>query len=165
MHEPNLVGGLTPPTVVSEFLVYRAPFSTDYEIFIFPQPISPLLEGLSQGKKITCPATSVKTYIFEDIDDITNRNKLASWFRKIGIDEPDRAVDKCSAWRLTHIQVPSVYYPPKFQGYPIQESDWVRQPTLINQKTAQKKIDQFDPLNRYSDMDQAAFNLLDEYLR
>ena len=164
MPNPINVGGLLPPSKVTEFLIYRAPFAISYEMFIFPVSLAPLLEGFSKGHKMSCPVTEVKTYIFDEMDDLSTRNALAKWFKSVGIDEPDRAVDKCSVWRLVHFVVPSTYYPPKFQGYPIQEEDWKRMPTQIKQES-RKPVDMFDPLNAYLDPSSSTFSLFDDFLR
>ena len=159
MPELPKVGGLKPPTELSEFLVYRAPYDTNYEVFVFPNPILPILDLYEKGKKSPVDSTLIKSYVFEDFDDLDCRKKLASWFKSLGIYDPERVVDKCSAWRLVHVQVPNTYYPPKYQGYPVREEDWKRVPTLIK-KENRKKQDMFDPLTYLSDPT-STFNLDD----
>lgn len=137
---------LVPPTNLAEFVVYRASHSTDYEVFVFSVPIGPILALYEQGKPISKEIfDGIKTYKFEDPDDLTCREKLHTWFKKLGLTDPEKAVNKCRAWRLVHIVVPGDYYPPKFQGYPVQESPWNRTATPIKRE-ARKKFDPFDPL-------------------
>lgn len=105
------------------------------------------------------PAENIKSYLFEDLDEIECRNKLYNWIRKIGMYDPEDVVNKCTSWRLVHIQVPDVYYPPKYQGYPVREQDWKRVPSIIK-KESRRKVDMFDPLTFMSDPT-ATFNLDD----
>lgn len=142
---------ILPPTNVSEFVVFRASASSEYEVFVFQDPILPILVGYESGTAIPPTVTpNVKSFLFAEEDEFASRESLQAWLRKVGMEDPEAVANKCSSWRLVHCQVPGVYYPPKYQGHPVREQDWERAPTLIRRAKTTKR-DIFDPLTWISD--------------
>ena len=154
---------ILPPSEVREILIYKSPTFIMYEVFFFDAPIYPILEGYKDGIAVhSSIADRVKSYLFEDIDDIDCREALAKWLKSTNLSDVDAMMNIITSWRLTHIVAPSNAYPPAYQGHPIQTEDWVRVPTLIKQTNKIVGKDRFDPLS-YIDDYNPTFSL-DEFL-
>lgn len=143
---------ILPPKSVSEFLVFRPAESWEYEVFVFPAPIIPILDGYSGGKAIDpIIAKSVKSYIFEGNNEVIAREALRDWVASIGMEDPETVVIKARSWRLAHCMVPSVCYQTDYQGHPVRTEDWRRIATPVRE-AKKKRVDPFDPLQMMQDL-------------
>lgn len=140
---------ITPPTNVSEFVVFKASSSSDFEVFLFPCSIKPILDAYEGGHAVDpIIADKVKSFLFEDTDGmaIHSRKILSDWLKQVGVVNPENVANVCASWRLVHIGVPSIAYPPAYQGHPVRLDNWSRMPVTIKKKTQAVK-DIFDPLS------------------
>lgn len=135
---------IEPPDNVTEFLVYRASYSSEYEVFVFSGvSVTDVLESLRQGKPIPEDVVSnTKTYVFDasQREEYMSRNLLQAWFNKLGL--ANKLADSCSSWRLYAV-INGHGFPPNFQGHPLVRSI-DRTPHVIKRQSIPR--DMFDPL-------------------
>lgn len=140
---------ILPPTSLSEFLIFRASFSPEYEVFSFTVPIHQVLEMLGRGEGLgesIINESKSYTFLSESREETESRAQLKSWLKSCGISDYDKLGNLCSSWRLIHANTTSRHEIPNYQGHPIQEHDWVREPSAI--KRHKERVDVFDPLSQ-----------------
>lgn len=135
---------ISPPSDVSEFLIYRASYSAEYEVFVFfGVSVSEVLQTLKTGTPISPEhRANVKTYVFKapSEQEYDSRELIRKWIVGMGIDP--KVADSCSSWRLYAV-VNGHGFPPNFQDHPLQEVI-DRTPKLIKRHMVPR--DMFDPL-------------------
>lgn len=142
---------LLPPPSAQEILIYRASYFKEYEVFVFPVDIGPVLELYEKGLPIDVSVSDkIKSYLFESVDGIgeDSRTSLANWMGSVGLFEPEATSKAASSWRLIYANKVCRTIP-RYQGHPVRTSEWDRTPIQV--KTAKKAVDMFDPLMRYID--------------